>query len=114
MQASERIMPLSIAPILGPALQRWAQPIERALHRLLIPGPVMEAFESAQACRTSHEFARRMLELLDIRYEVEERDRARIPAQGACVIVANHPFGIVEGLVLAVVLERVRPEWKII
>ncbi|MCU1239131.1 MAG: hypothetical protein JWP63_7098 [Candidatus Solibacter sp.] len=38
---------------------------------------------------------------------------ARFPAAGAAVVVANHPYGIVEGLILAAVLDRVRPDWTI-
>jgi putative hemolysin len=55
-----------------------------------------------------------MLHLLDIRYQVEERNLARITTSGPSVVVANHPFGIVEGLILVAVLEPVRPDSKLV
>jgi len=41
-------------------------------------------------------------------------DRNRIPADSAAVIVANHPYGIVEGLILSALLDGVRRDWKIV
>jgi putative hemolysin len=44
---------------------------------------------------------------------VDAADAARIPATGAVVVVANHPFGMLDGAVLAVLLTRVRPDVKV-
>ena len=114
MPASARRVPLSLAPILPPALRKWAKPIEPALHRLLIPGRVMDALQSVPPSSGAIDFARALLDYLEIRYAVQDTDLRRIPANGAVVTVANHPFGIVEGLVLMAVLDRVRPDAKIL
>jgi putative hemolysin len=45
---------------------------------------------------------------------VEEADRARIPATGPVVVVANHPFGVLDGAALAVLLMRIRPDVKVV
>ena len=45
---------------------------------------------------------------------VDPADVARIPATGPAVVVANHPFGMLDGAVLAVLLTRVRPDVKVI
>src|SRR5262249_39735087 len=52
----------------------------------------------------------RLLERLAITYRMGERDLENVPKSGACIVVANHPFGILEGAVLATVLKRVRPD----
>lgn len=39
---------------------------------------------------------------------------ARIPATGPLVIVANHPHGLVDGMVLAEIVGRVRTDYKIL
>jgi putative hemolysin len=52
----------------------------------------------------------RLLHRLAVTCRLSERDLRDIPRSGPVVIVANHPFGILEGAVLATVLSRVRPD----
>jgi putative hemolysin len=60
------------------------------------------------------EFTSDMLRHLDINYKVEPSDIERIPKTGPCVIVANHPFGLLEGFILVTLLEKIRPDYKIV
>jgi len=41
-------------------------------------------------------------------------DQARIPATGPVVVVANHPYGVLDGAILTVLLTRVRPDVKVL
>ena len=59
-------------------------------------------------------FAEAALDYLNITWEVSEQHLARIPATGPAVVVANHPFGGIEGLILATMLRSVRPDVKLI
>ncbi len=54
-----------------------------------------------------------ILQLLEIMYGVTDSEMARIPVQGPLVVVANHPFGGIEGIILGDLLRRVRPDVKI-
>lgn len=59
-------------------------------------------------------FHGKVLKILNVSYEIDDADRARIPASGPVVVVANHPFGGVEGIVMLDLLKTVRPDVKII
>jgi putative hemolysin len=54
----------------------------------------------------------RFLEELDVRWSCSAEDMARIPRTGPVVVVANHPFGLVEGMTLGALLSQVRPDVK--
>lgn len=49
---------------------------------------------------------------IDVR--VDPADVARIPASGPVVVVANHPFGVLDGAILTSLLTRVRPDVKVL
>ena len=55
----------------------------------------------------------RILRSLNVRYEVSTDDLAGIPAKGPLVVVANHPYGGIEGIILAVLLQSVRSDVKV-
>jgi putative hemolysin len=55
-----------------------------------------------------------LLRGLGISYRVSEADLSRIPRRGPVIVVANHPFGAIEGLVLGSILRSVRPDVKIL
>ena len=54
----------------------------------------------------------RFLSNLNVKYDVRLEDLRRIPGKGPLVVVANHPFGLVEGAILGALLARVRPDFK--
>ncbi|HIJ76827.1 MAG TPA: lysophospholipid acyltransferase family protein [Deltaproteobacteria bacterium] len=55
----------------------------------------------------------RILEVLGLTYEISTSDQARAPSEGPLVVVANHPFGAVEGIILASILLKKRSDIKI-
>jgi putative hemolysin len=59
------------------------------------------------------EFLRRVIAALNIRYEIFREDLSYIPPEGPVVVVANHPFGGIEGILLASLLGEVRKDLKI-
>lgn len=62
----------------------------------------------------NRDFPDKVLDALHIRVRVLDDNLARIPTTGPVVVVANHPFGAIEGLVLYSILRRVRPDVKLL
>jgi putative hemolysin len=54
--------------------------------------------------------ADRLLDFLQVTYTASESDLLHVPRTGAAILTANHPFGILEGAVLASLLRRIRPD----
>jgi len=55
-----------------------------------------------------------LLAAMKVDLDVQASDLERIPAKGPLVAVANHPFGVLDGAALAVLLARVRPDVKVL
>jgi putative hemolysin len=58
--------------------------------------------------------ADRVLEALGIETAVPDAELRTIPASGPLVVVANHPFGAVDGLALLSAIGRTRPDVRIL
>lgn len=59
------------------------------------------------------DFFERALKVMNIQTLVEQADLDRIPKTGPLVVVANHPFGGIEGIVLGAILRTARPDVKL-
>ncbi len=92
------------------AMLAMAQP---ALERLLGLPDLNELYAGDWRC-PAEAFPEAALDRLRVRLEVEDTDLARVPATGPLVVVANHPFGGVDGLALHALLRRVRPDVKLL
>lgn len=86
------------------------RPFQKALARLLGFDQFEQVYRSLPSSTDNRPLAERLLQRMAVTYRASERDLQQIPREGATVIVANHPFGILEGAVLATVLARVRPD----
>jgi putative hemolysin len=47
-----------------------------------------------------------------VRYDAE--DLARVPKTGPLVIVSNHPYGVLDGIVISWLVEKVRPDFVVL
>lgn len=70
-------------------------------------------YEEAQNQNSSSHFSQKVMNALNCSVEITREDLSRIPAKGRLVVIANHPFGGIEGMILAKILFSVRPDVKI-
>ena len=84
-----------------------------AVNRLLGLHKLEEVYARLPKKADQRVFLARALELFRIHCPLSQAQLERIPAKGPCVVVANHPFGAIEGIMLAYHLLRVRPDVKV-
>ena len=54
------------------------------------------------------------LKRLNISYDARREPGAEIPKTGPVLVIANHPFGVIDGLVLCAMMSEIRQDYKII
>lgn len=73
---------------------------------------VNEVFQKAEHLQ-GPTFVDKILQIIGISVEFDEKDLKNIPREGAFIAIANHPYGGIEGLVLLKLLCMVRPDAKL-
>lgn len=59
------------------------------------------------------DFFRLSLKLLDVELEFDQRQLGKMPSNGPLVIVANHPFGVLDGIAICYLTAQIRAEFKV-
>ena len=75
-------------------------------------GTINRLFDGA-ADYQGPEFADHLLENMNITIDVSPEQLESIPKEGGFIVVSNHPFGGIEGVMLLSVIAKVRPDFKI-
>lgn len=75
-------------------------------------GKINRLFDGA-ADYQGREFADHLIENMDITIDVSPEQLENIPKEGGFVVVSNHPFGGIEGVMLYSVIAKVRPDFKL-
>jgi putative hemolysin len=104
MQSSPFRLPRVTPFGVGESFVEWATGLAK-LDRL---------YQQRPSSQTSFEFMRYTLEALGIDYSIAKGRVDSIPQNGPVVVVANHPLGAIEGVVLADLIGRVRTDVKVL
>jgi putative hemolysin len=75
-------------------------------------GKINRLFDGA-ADYQGREFADHLLENMNITIDVSSEQLENIPKEGGFVVVSNHPFGGIEGVMLLSAIAKVRPDFKL-
>ncbi|MEM1211870.1 MAG: GNAT family N-acyltransferase [Planctomycetota bacterium] len=98
-----------------PPLQRLALWLSKpVLNRTLRLPALNRIYQTALRLPSDRPFVDRCLDALNVSVRIESGGLSEVPADGPLVMVANHPFGGIEGLVLARLLRERRPDVKLL
>jgi putative hemolysin len=88
-------------------LDRWFTPLLRLR-------PFQMAYSRAKNDPKCCDLWTKVLQELNTTLYITPNDLARIPKTGGVIIVANHPHGIMDGVLLGSLMHRVRDDFKIV
>ena len=100
-------------PVQNPIIRRASRCLKPLFDRALRLDRMREVHRDFNSGGHLHGAEAAALDLLNVSYRVTDIDRARVPVKGPLVVVANHPFGAVEGLVLGALLRSVRSDVRV-
>ena len=87
---------------------------ESTMKRFLYLKKLEEIYWSIPSELDTKNFLARAQDILKTNCLVDPYDLARIPKKGPAVVVANHPFGGIEGVMIGELMLRIRPDVKVI
>ncbi len=95
-----------------PGLKRVLTPIKTPLLHISKLHRLFTMYGGMTQRSNPLDFAREALDILDVRVKLKGEGFDSIPRSGPLVVVSNHPFGALEGLVLMATLLPVRPDMQ--
>ncbi len=84
------------------------------LERILSIDKIRSIYDAIPECSDPFQFLEYTLDRLHIDRTLDEEARRAIPSSGPAIVVSNHPFGGVDGMILASALSSVRRDIKIL
>ncbi|MFH1057986.1 MAG: GNAT family N-acyltransferase [Pseudomonadota bacterium] len=97
----------------GPAQARLLAMVEKSISRLLSLHKLESIYARSGSGGKTDVFLQNVLDTMAVSSFTAPDEFAAIPASGPTIVVANHPFGGLEGIVLAYHLIARRPDVKI-
>ena len=104
----------SFSGLFQPPFRRLHDPVEPAIERLFAMDQLRRTIATARGIANGKSPVDRLLDTLGITWETGEQELERIPRSGPLLVVSNHPFGLLEGAILASALPVLRLDVRIL
>ena len=69
---------------------------------------------AAEAVTEEQTMFKTLVDALELRLDVTDADKDRIPTEGPIIVVANHPMGGIDGILLGTLLHSIRKDWRVL
>lgn len=98
-----------------PSLARHKQIVIKTIERITGQPRLRRMYmEHHSNPRPDEDFWSAAVRKLELNLVYDRQRLAAIPTEGPLVIVANHPFGVLDGIVIAYLTSRIRPRFKVL
>ncbi len=64
--------------------------------------------------RQAEDFYDASIRKLDVNVQYDRKKLKNIPKTGPLVVVCNHPYGVLDGLILTQMMQRIRPDFRVL
>ena len=92
----------------------WRRGLIRCIEHLTGKPRLWRLYETYRRDQGGGNFFSEAVRRLDIRVLTATEELSAIPARGPLIVVANHPLGVVDGIVIGHLLSRVRSDFRIL
>ncbi len=99
--------------LFAPGRARYARPLLASLTRFARLDRC-EQFLADHPHLEGLEFVEGLMRHVDARYRIDDLERQRIPVEGACLIVSNHPLGALDAMALLKLVGDIRRDVRIV
>jgi len=113
MQTDITRQSLSVSHFFANPLRAILSPMDAAFQKLFAFDELWQLYQAARR-EGQPRAVERLLALLAIGYHLDPAEIEYIPRSGPVLAVANHPFGLLDGALLDVLLPQVRPDVRIL
>jgi hypothetical protein len=84
-----------------------------AIMKLLKLDDINDAYDQSTG-KDGIAFTDEILKEFQVHYDLSEDDLANIPKTGPFILIANHPYGGIDGIILTSVITKIRPDFKMV
>ncbi len=87
--------------------------IKKLIKKVLYLDEINKLYQKLSHCQDSSIFISNLLQHLNVSFHIDNQAFSSIPLHGPVIVVANHPFGGIEGIVLGALLKSIRVDVKL-